>query len=66
MTSSTRTAAVARQVVALAVAAGLVGVAVANWSAPPSTPVPDQPERDVAAWSVPLDTAVGVTPDAEA
>jgi hypothetical protein len=66
MTSSNRAAAIARRAVALAVAAGLVGVAVANWSAPPSTPVPNQPERNVAAWNMPLDTAVGVTPDAEA
>lgn len=66
MTSPTRTVALARRATALAVTAGLVGVAVANWSAPPSTPVPDQPERDVAAWSMPLDAAVGVTPDAEA
>lgn len=65
MTSSPRAVTVARRAVALAVAAGLVGVAVANWSAPPSTPVPGQPERDVAAWSMPLDAAVGVAPDAE-
>ncbi|GAB2977079.1 hypothetical protein [Frigoribacterium salinisoli] len=36
-----------------------------HWSPPPSIPVPHQPECDVVAWTMPLDRAVGVTPDAE-
>jgi hypothetical protein len=46
------------------VAAGLLGIAVVNWTPPPTTPVPDPPARDLAAWSMPLDGVVGVSMEA--
>jgi len=53
-----------RGVVATLVAAGLVGVAVVNAPAPRTEPVPDPPVQDAAAWTMPLDAAVGVPMDA--
>jgi hypothetical protein len=53
-----------RGVVATLVAAGLVGVAVVNAPAPRTEPVPDPPAQDAAAWTMPLDAAVGVPMDA--
>ncbi|QOD43081.1 hypothetical protein [Clavibacter zhangzhiyongii] len=53
-----------RGVVAIVVAAGLVGVAVANAPAPRTEPVADPTARDAAAWTMPLDATVGVPMDA--
>lgn len=53
-----------KRITAGLVAAGLVGVVASTWSGPASVAVPDQPSRDVAAWTMPLDAAVGVPFDA--
>lgn len=53
-----------RGVVAVVVAAGLVGVAVVNAPVPRTEPVADLPARDAAAWTMPLDAAAGVSMDA--
>ncbi|WP_043671082.1 hypothetical protein [Clavibacter michiganensis] len=53
-----------RGVVATLVAAGLIGVAVVNAPAPRTEPVADPPAQDAAAWTMPLDAAVGVSMDA--
>ncbi|MBP2458831.1 hypothetical protein ABID70_001391 [Clavibacter michiganensis] len=53
-----------RGVVAVVVAAGLVGVAVVNAPAPRTEPVADLPAQDAAAWTMPLDAAAGVSMDA--
>jgi hypothetical protein len=53
-----------RGVVAVVVAAGLIGVAVVNAPVPRTEAVPDPPAQDAAAWTMPLDTAAGVSMDA--